>query len=804
MSNPRLELVTPQAKFGNQLLRYFWQPLQRLPSNIKLYLGVTFLTLATTLLIANPYTRSGGEQYKEGEILRQSIISPADIIIVDEAASEAAKEAVADAVRPIFLFEPNRSEQAVKSFRSLWNDLRRGTNSNTNTNSKTPLSALPNAHEQYAEFARWSAQRKYNNNDLELLTQILREAASGRIYTDAEGNVFQNEITLVDRLQPNQQSSISMPQSSMTALSMVKKRLRERINELNNFTPPEREIIYQTLESFVQPSVVFDSDATAQAKLEGQKSVAPVKVELKRGQVIAREGDTLNATMLAQIAAIQHYGQNTRQWNRFLGVLLIIGAFYWLSWKFIEHRTEIVRLTLSPHRTFALVGLSLLLETILMTVGFNLADFTARQNPGAPYNDPTLWSFLISFGSASLILAALIDIPIASMAGVLTALIAGIIAPRGYEITIFAFFSAAMAVYGISRYRTRQAITFAGLLIGLANIATAFALIWFTQKPFILNTVLLAVSCAFIGGIITATVAAALIPIVESVFGILSDVKLLELSNSDLPILGQLALRAPGTNQHSHAVAQLADDACRAIGANALLARIGALYHDIGKLAAPDYFVENQTGANPHDRLRPVQSAKIVISHVTYGQKLAKEMRLPPQIIDFIPQHHGNRTLHYFLKKAQSLSHDETEIDEADFRYPGPKPQTREAAVIMIADSCEAAARSLAHPSPENIRAIVNRIIDAILADDQLDECELNLRELTVIRETIIGSLMAIYHGRLEYIGFNPEKNLTSEIHQTNGNQRGIRYQNAADIPISKGGEVEDEAVERTFEPNRR
>ncbi len=290
------------------------------------------------------------------------------------------------------------------------------------------------------------------------------------------------------------------------------------------------------------------------------------------------------------------------------------------------------------------------------------------------------------------------------------------------------------------------------------------------------------------------------LPINESLFGILTDVKLLELSNADLPVLGQLALRAPGTNQHSHAVGQLAEDACRAVGANPLLARIGALYHDIGKLAAPEYFVENQQGDNPHDRLRPYQSAKIITSHVTYGSKLAKEIGLPQKIADFIPQHHGTRTLHYFLRKAQAQAKPNETIDEADFRYPGPKPQFKEAAIMMLADSCEAAARSLARPDPENIRAIVVKIVDAIISDGQLDECDVTLQELTIIREAMISALTAIYHARIDYPGFNPPLtgpmpplpagNLDSE-------ERGISYSKPSEVPISRGGEVEDEALPR-------
>jgi putative nucleotidyltransferase with HDIG domain len=291
----------------------------------------------------------------------------------------------------------------------------------------------------------------------------------------------------------------------------------------------------------------------------------------------------------------------------------------------------------------------------------------------------------------------------------------------------------------------------------------------------------------------TIIFAAGGVPINEALFGVLTDIRLLELSNADLPVLSQLALRAPGTNQHSHAMGQLAEDACRAIGANALLARIGSLYHDIGKVAAPDYFVENQSGQNPHDRLRPTQSAKIITSHVTYGLKLAKEIGLPKPVADFIPQHHGTRTLHFFLRKAQEQATNGETVNEADFRYPGPKPQFKEAAILMLADSCEAAARSLAHPDPESIGSIVARIFDAVVSDGQLNECHLTLRELTEIREAIVTSLVAIYHGRIDYPGFNvptPGDAASIEPH-------GVTYENPSDVPINPAGEVEDEAIPR-------
>jgi cyclic-di-AMP phosphodiesterase PgpH len=378
-------------------------------------------------------------------------------------------------------------------------------------------------------------------------------------------------------------------------------------------------------------------------------------------------------------------------------------------------------------------------------------------------------------------------------------LFAGMLAPSGIQESTYALIACAAAVYGIGRYRERQSVTLAGLLVGIVNAVMAPALLAYAEQPLTLKAILLAAGFGFVGGLLSAIFAAGGLPINESLFGILTDVKLLELSNADLPVLGQLALRAPGTNQHSHAVGQLAEDACRAVDANPLLARIGALYHDIGKVAAPEYFVENQQGENPHDHLRPTQSARIITSHVTYGMKLAKEIGLPKKIADFIPQHHGTRTLHFFLRKAQSAARAGEHVDEKDFRYPGPKPQFKEAAIMMLADSCEAAARSLARPDPENIRAIVVKIVDAVITDGQLDECDLTLQEITRIREAIISALTAIYHARIDYPGFNPPlatgpltKLPAPEI---DSEERGITYSRAADVPINESGEVEDEAI---------
>ncbi len=817
MSKRLQELETSFSKMRKKAGNYIAQPFAGLSENQKFWLGFCLLCLITTFLINNPFLRAKVEPYKEGDIARESVISPADITVTDEAETRKNIELTRESVRPIFRYESNRSDEAVQNFRSAWENLQRKTE-NANANFKTngnarSENAKANAKletqwtgEGGAELGKVFAARKFSSNELDAITRLLRENAQGSIYDDKDKQYFQTEITLIDRQKPNQQSVVKMPESSMTTLSESRRKLNDGLKQIRSLSPQEIEAFSVALAPLIQPSIVYDSVQTENARAAYSKGVEPLKISLKRGQMVLREGDTVTANALSQIAAIRNYTEAARQYNRFFGLLALVSALFWVAWKFIQNRGIVSRLTLSEQKTFALFGFIVLLETALMAVFFRLAEFTAAQNVKAPLNDASLWAFAIPFATASLLMTLLADRRTALFTGLFISLLAGLLAPRGLEFSIYSAITSAVAVYGIGRYRSRQSVTIAGVLVGLSSALSAVAVIGYTQQPFILNTILLAIGCGLVSGLVTAAVTAVFLPMCENFFGILTDVKLLELSNADLPALGELALRAPGTNQHSHAVGHLAEEACRVVGANALLARIGALYHDIGKASAPQHYVENQAGTNPHDRLRPAQSAKIIVSHVTYGIKLGKEMNLPQRIIDFIPQHHGTRTLHYFLKKAQAEARSDEEVSENDFRYPGPKPQFKESAIMMIADSCEAGARSLAEPTPDNIRFIVTKIIDAIISDDQLDECDLTLRELTQIRESMIKSLIAIYHSRVDYPGYVPPGSLS----KTNGinpaedsEERGFVFSNPDDIPVSPGGEVEDEAIDRSHQPDK-
>jgi hypothetical protein len=270
------------------------------------------------------------------------------------------------------------------------------------------------------------------------------------------------------------------------------------------------------------------------------------------------------------------------------------------------------------------------------------------------------------------------------------------------------------------------------------------------------------------GGIFSAILVLGLVPMFEQ-FGFVTDYKLLELANLNHPLLRQLMLRTPGTYHHSVTVASLCEAAAEAVGANALQVKVSCYFHDIGKAVQPKYFIENQGGGpNPHDRLPPKTSAKIIINHVLDGEAIAKQYKLPQPIIDGIVMHHGTGLIRFFYAKALEQAEPGQEVDEADYRYPGQCPTTREAGIIMLADRVEAACRTLKDPSRDNIRKLIQELVNGAVVDGQLMDCPLTVRELYTIVDAFTNTLLGIYHHRIEYPGL-PQlpPNVTNKASQT-------------------------------------
>jgi putative nucleotidyltransferase with HDIG domain len=318
---------------------------------------------------------------------------------------------------------------------------------------------------------------------------------------------------------------------------------------------------------------------------------------------------------------------------------------------------------------------------------------------------------------------------------------------------LYAFVGSLTAAFSVIRCKKRSALLRGGLYVMLVNVMMALALL-ISEKAFVFGEVLSAVAYAVFSGISVSAIVSLLLPVLEYTFKITTDISLLELLDLNQPLMKALMINAPGTYHHSVIVGNLVEAAAEAVGVNPLMGRVSSYYHDIGKIKMPEYFVENQSvSPSKHEKLTPHMSTMIITSHVKEGVDLAKQYKLPPTIIDIIKQHHGSALITYFYQKAREQGLES--LAENDYKYPGPKPQTRVAALVMMADAVEAASRVLNDPTPARISALVDKIINHIFLDGQLDECELTFKDISEIKRRFTYVLNGIFHKRIDYPGFD-------------------------------------------------
>jgi putative nucleotidyltransferase with HDIG domain len=332
---------------------------------------------------------------------------------------------------------------------------------------------------------------------------------------------------------------------------------------------------------------------------------------------------------------------------------------------------------------------------------------------------------------------------------------------------IFSFIGSVVGAHRVARCEQRSILIKAGLTVGGINLLMILSYNLISGSP-LKMTLLSDLIMGFVGGGLTSVLVLGIAPIIESLFGYTTDIKLLELANMDHPILKDLILQAPGTYHHSIIVGSLVEAAAKSTAANPLLSRVSAYYHDIGKLKKPLYFIENAGGIeNKHDTLTPNMSSLILISHVKDGVELARENRLGERIAHIIQEHHGTSLISYFYQKAKERENPEMDsLNEEDFRYPGPKPQTKEAGIVLLADAVEATSRTLSEPTPSRIKSLVQRIINNIFLDGQLEECELTLKDLQKIEESFSRILTAIFHQRIDYPVTEIPESLKKRTHE--------------------------------------
>ena len=332
---------------------------------------------------------------------------------------------------------------------------------------------------------------------------------------------------------------------------------------------------------------------------------------------------------------------------------------------------------------------------------------------------------------------------------------AGVLMGQSFPFVLFALIGSLAGIFGLGKLRARSVLLAMGGLVAAANLVSISAIAFLGAETRGWNFAGDALG-GLAGGWFVAMLIGLLLPVFEHLFHVTTDIRLLELSNQNLPLLRTLALEAPGTYQHSLMLGHLAEAAAEAIGADALLARVAGYYHDIGKTKMPDYYIENQPkGYNRHDRLEPSMSALVIAAHVKEGADLAKKARLPDPIVAAIREHHGTKLIRYFYQKALTKAPPEQgPVRENEYRHSGPKPTSRVNGILMICDAVEAASRTLTEPTPAKIRAMIQTIVDDCLRDGQFDECDLTMRDLAVIVDTLERSVSTMYHHRIDYPGF--------------------------------------------------
>lgn len=488
-------------------------------------------------------------------------------------------------------------------------------------------------------------------------------------------------------------------------------------------------ILREICESQVKANYFFDQSKTDEAIKEALKGVS--KVMIKKNQIIVKEGEPITQKQINILTELGLIGEDISKDYIYTYIILFFYVLFVLILQYIYMKNENNKILNNTKLVFLILLLNLL--SLIIARVFTLVSV-----------------FLIPIACTPILMTVFLGSKISIIINSFNLLFIGIIIGFDPQIILVAIVANIISSLTLKKVNQRNDILYstAYLAVSSAIIVLSSGILLSNNIKRILIDVALATGGAFISGIL----AMGLLPFLESSFNLVTNMKLLELSNPNNLLLKRLLMEAPGTYHHSIMVANLAEVAAEEVGANPMLVRVGAYYHDIGKIKRPFFFGENQLGGvNPHDKISPALSTTIIISHVKDGLELAKEYDVPTIVTDMIAQHHGTTLVKYFYYTLKNNSENPDLIKEDDFRYPGPKPQTKEAAIIMMADSVEAAVRSIQEPTLDKIEAMVNNIIKDKLNSNQLNECDLTFKDLEVIKACFLKVLKGIYHHRIEY-----------------------------------------------------
>ncbi|ABG83129.1 HDIG domain-containing protein [Clostridium perfringens] len=653
---------------------------------------ITFIVLYCTLMtgiITRKY------DLKVGDIPKSDIKAHREII--DESATEARKKEAEEKVDKQYSLRTDvqkQSEEKIKGF--------------------------------FSSVEKVLAQDKPEEEKAKLIPRApfkITDAQANKIASMNEQSTKKLESVCIDGL--NKAYEAPIEDGNEQDLKEAKKEYTDFISS-SDLSDSEKAIALNFV-NVVEPNFFYDKEKTDELIKETLKQVPPVMI--KKNQIVVSEGEPVTAHQLELLGTLGLLSDSASALYIYiaLGVLVIIVMY--LQYGYI-------------HKYYPAINKEF--SKIVMISILNVFPVILARLFGMMSN------YIIPLACMPMLITLLLNYKISLVFSMLNVILIGGAVGFNPNIIILAILNVVLGGTLLRKMQQRNDILYSSITVAVLSSILTFSVGTLTTNNFmeILADSTFAAAGAILSGILTIGV----LPFFESTFDIVTNAKLLELSNPNNPLLKKLLMEAPGTYHHSILVANLAELAAEQVGGNPLLARIGAYYHDVGKTKRPYFFRENQFGKkNPHDRLKPEVSSKIIISHVKDGSELAKEYNLPKTIHDFIVTHHGETLVKYFYLTVKNNSENPEEVKEEDFKYPGPKPMSKEQGIVMLADSTEAAVRSINEPTEEKIEKMVNNIIDDKLASGQLDNCDLTLRDISKIKKCFLKALNGIHHERIEY-----------------------------------------------------
>ncbi|MBA7614450.1 Cyclic-di-AMP phosphodiesterase PgpH [subsurface metagenome] len=664
---------------------------------------------------------------KEGQICSKDILSPGDFEFVDLEATQNLREKAAKSIKEVYDLNLANIENVEKQIDILFLKIKEYKEKIDESSKDTNDNITENG-------------RRLTDDELNEMANEINEDLGLYISEQVIAGCLQLDNLSLEKIRVDIKSSMRkiMEQGiKIDDLENAKKQLIREISEIS-LDHHDALIASDIATSLLLPSLFLNEEDTEKRRQEAIASVDDVIRTIQKGQIIIRKGEVATSEDIAILNALGLKNPKIN-FSNIVGIIMITAlcllvVFLYLSYFYPDIYENINKLIL--------LGIISIFVILLAKI--------ASQASG----------YLMPIASASMLIAISLGPNIAILLTVILSLLVGFIPGGGLNYSLVSIISGIVAIYSIRKATQRSSLTRAGLLIAGVNIITISALGLINSEGYylILQNNLWGVLNGFLAVILTIGI----LPFLESYFDITTSFKLMELSNPNQPLLKKMILEAPGTYHHSIVVGNLSETAAEEIGGNGLLARVGAIYHDIGKIKRPYFFTENQEAyKNIHDEMEPSLSALVIASHVKEGLELAKKNKLPKDIIDIIAQHHGTNLITYFFHRA--LKENGSDVDavaEENYRYSGPKPQTKEAGIILLADSLEAATRSLTNPTATRIKTLVKEIIQKNLENGQLEECDLTLKDLDKIGDSFSRILTGMFHSRVEY----PDEDLIKKI----------------------------------------